>query len=95
MPHARVVVGSVAKPLHDIRPGAGDELGVLRRQIRLGQGQIHQRLVDGLVSGQDKFPGFGLAAGVQTLLLAGGSVFTVENGSAPEQCETVLHSCLS
>jgi hypothetical protein len=48
-----------------------------------------------IVLGLDLFPGFRLIAGQQAFLLAAGAVFALEDLSASEHCESVLHSCLS
>jgi len=95
VPHPRAGIDAVAKPFHDIRPGAGDHFGVLRGQVSLGHNQVHLRQFHRVVPGQDNSLRFGLVAGLQTLLLSRDAVFTVIDAPASEDCESVLHSCLS
>jgi hypothetical protein len=93
--HLRGGFATLAEHLHDIRPGARNHFGILCGQTGLGHDQVHERQIDRVILGLDNFPRLGFVPGQQTFLLAGGSVFTAENGTPLEQCESVLHSCLS
>lgn len=95
MSHARTVIAAVVKPFHDIRPSAGDHFRVLRGQVGLGHDQVHLRQLYRVVLGLDDSLRFCLVAGLQTFLLSRGAVFGVKDVSATEQCESVLHLCLS
>ena len=91
VPHSRGGFAPVAEHLHDIRPGARNQFGILRGEIGLGHDQVHERLADRVILGLDNFSGFGFVPGQQAFLLAGASVFKVENRAAPEQGVSVLH----
>lgn len=89
--HARGWFAALAKHLHDVRPGARDELGVLGGKISFGHHQIHQGQADGLVLGLEDFCGFGFAAGMQACLLAGVAILIVKHLSASKESELTLH----
>ena len=95
VPDARRLFVALAKPLHDIRPSARNQFGVLRGEIGFCHHQIHQRQIDGIILGLNDLSGFRSVLCLQTFLLSGGSVFTIEHCPAPERCESVLHSRLS
>lgn len=95
MAHPSGRFAALAEHLHHVRPGAGDELGVLRGEVGFREDQIHERLVYRFIFGPDDFLRFGFVACQEALLLSCGAVFAVENCAASEHRVSVLHLCRS